>query len=422
MHQFQYKNGEFYAEDVRIQDVAKKVGTPFYLYSYNTLIDHYKKLEKAFASVKPLICYSAKANSSLAILSALVKAGSGIDIVSGGELEASRMVGVDPKKVVYASVGKRKDEIKEAIKMGILLFNVESLPELEVINSIAESLRVKQKVSIRINPDIKVNTHKYITTGEAIYKFGIDLETAKNIIHDSGRLKNITIAGLHIHIGSQLVESKPFVDAIAKILDFIKSENLKLEYLNIGGGLGIIYDKEKPQTADEFAKNVLPLLKSSKLKIILEPGRFIVGNSGVLVTKILYIKETPLKKFIIVDAGMNDLARPSLYGAHHSIVTAIEKNNAEQTSVDIVGPICESGDFLAKARPMPPLAMGELLVVMGAGAYGFSMSSNYNMRPKVAEVMVNKDEFFLIRKRESVRDLFKNQIIPGGFKLIKGLI
>lgn len=413
MHDFRYKNGEFYAEDVLVSDVAKEFGTPLYLYSHHTIIDHYKKIEKAFSSIKPLICYSMKANSNLAIVRSLVKAGSGIDIVSGGELIAAKYAGADPKKIVYASVGKRPDEIREAIKFGILLFNVESLAELEAINSIAGSLGVKQKVSLRLNPDVKVDTHKYITTGQAQYKFGIDFGTAKKIILDSARLKNIKIAGLHIHIGSQIIEVTPYKNAILKVLDFIKELKVDFEYLNIGGGLGIIYDKEEPQTAEDFAKSILPLLKGLKLKIILEPGRFIVGNSGILITKILYIKDTPIKRFIIVDAGMNDLARPSLYGAYHSIIPLIEKKNAHLRDADIVGPICESGDFLAKARPMPPVAMGEFLVAMGAGAYGYSMSSNYNFRPRVAEVMVMKNKFFLIRNRETIKDLFKNQVIPA---------
>ncbi|MDD5665236.1 MAG: diaminopimelate decarboxylase [Candidatus Omnitrophica bacterium] len=415
MHEFKYKNNQFYCESVRVQKLAERFGTPLYVYSYYTLISHFLKLGQAFKKINPLICYSVKANSNLALLRALVKKGAGLDIVSGGELFRALKAGCSPKKIVYASVGKTEKEIEYAIRKGILFFNVESLPELESINGIARRLHKTANVAIRINPDVEPKTHKYITTGKLTNKFGIDLRSARQILLMRGAFTNIRIAGLHIHIGSQITESSPYVEAIRKVVAFIgnlKKERLFLEYLNIGGGLGIIYDKETPQTAKRFARKVLPLLEKTKLKIIMEPGRFIAGNSGILATKVLYVKNTSKKKFVIVDAAMNDLIRPALYGAYHNILT-LEAENKVKDKVDIVGPICESGDFFAKDRLLPRVKEGDYIAVMGAGAYGFSMSSNYNSRRRVAEVMVVKDKVFVIRKRESCEDLIRNELVPS---------
>lgn len=415
MHEFKYKNNQFYCESVRVQKLAERFGTPLYVYSYHTLISHFLKLGQAFKKINPLICYSVKANSNLALLRALVKKGAGLDIVSGGELFRALKAGCSPKKIVYASVGKTEKEIEYAIRKGILFFNVESLPELESINGIARRLHKTANVAIRINPDVEPKTHKYITTGKLTNKFGIDLRSARQILLMRGAFTNIRIAGLHIHIGSQITESSPYVEAIRKVVTFIdnlKEEGLFLEYLNIGGGLGIIYDKETPQTAKRFARKVLPLLEKTKLKIIMEPGRFIAGNSGILATKVLYVKNTSKKKFVIVDAAMNDLIRPALYGAYHNILT-LEAENKVKNKVDIVGPICESGDFFAKDRLLSRVKEGDYIAVMGAGAYGFSMSSNYNSRRRVAEVMVVKDKVFVIRKRESCEDLIRNELVPS---------
>ncbi|MDD3988271.1 MAG: diaminopimelate decarboxylase [Candidatus Omnitrophota bacterium] len=415
MHEFKYKNNQFYCESVKVQKLAERFGTPLYVYSYYTLISHFLKLGQAFKKINPLICYSVKANSNLALLRALVKKGAGLDIVSGGELFRALKAGCSPKKIVYASVGKTEKEIEYAIRKGILFFNVESLPELESINGIARRLHKTANVAIRINPDVEPKTHKYITTGKLTNKFGIDLRSARQILLMRGAFTNIRIAGLHIHIGSQITESSPYVEAIRKVVAFIgnlKKERLFLEYLNIGGGLGIIYDKETPQTAKRFARKVLPLLEKTKLKIIMEPGRFIAGNSGILATKVLYVKNTSKKKFVIVDAAMNDLIRPALYGAYHNILT-LEAENKVKDKVDIVGPICESGDFFAKDRLLPRVKEGDYIAVMGAGAYGFSMSSNYNSRRRVAEVMVVKDKVFVIRKRESCEDLIRNELVPS---------
>ena len=412
MHRFDYKGREFYAEDVAVRKIAESVGTPFYLYSIGTFLDHYFKLREAFKPINPLICFSAKANSNLTVLKALVNQGSGLDIVSGGELERAKRVGVDPQKIVYASVGKSEKEIEEAIRSKILMFNVESVQELDAINRVAARLKTRQKIAIRINPDVQPDTHHYITTGSKENKFGLDRATAYKLFVESYRYPNLKFAGIHIHIGSQITESRPFVQAIKKCLEFVDSVSYtgnSVEYLNIGGGLGIIYSKEKPQTAQEFAEVVLPLFKKNPgLKIVLEPGRFISGNSGILVTRVLYEKKAKTKSFLIVDAAMNDLIRPAFYGAYHEIVP-VKKSVGKKKwmNADIVGPICESGDFLAKNRRLEVAAVGDLLAVMSCGAYGFVMSSNYNTRPRAPEVVVKGDRFYVARRRETYDDLFR---------------
>ena len=421
MREFRYKNNQLYCEAVRIADIAKKVITPFYLYSYTTLLDHYRKLAEAFSSLRPLICYSMKANSNLSICRALVKAGSGLDIVSGGELYKALLAGCSPKKIVYASVGKTEEEIRRAVAREILFFNVESLSELELINKVAKDIGKAASVALRINPDVEPGTHTYITTGKLTNKFGIDFDAAYKIIQNRAKFSSLNFKGLHIHIGSQIIQAGPYVLAIKKMASFItklKKELIGIEYLNIGGGLGIIYAQEKPQTAEEFSRKVLPILKNTGLKIILEPGRFIVGNAGILVTKVLYLKKTPLKNFVIVDAGMNDLIRPSLYGAYHEILLLrrTQDEGRRTNKVDVVGPICESGDFFAKDRRLPEVKEGDYLSIMGAGAYGFSMASNYNCRLKPAEVMVKGDKFYIVRKRDSYLDLVRKDIIPGFLK------
>ena len=410
MHEFKYQGNQLYCEKIKVSVLAERFGTPLYVYSRKTLIDHYLKLKSAFARISPLICYSVKANSNLAILRSLVEKGAGLDIVSGGELFRALRAGCPPERIVYASVGKTDEEITAAISKGILFFNVESLSELENINRISKRLSKKVRVAIRINPDVEAKTHKYITTGKITNKFGIDLDSAYKILMLGSKFSNLNICGLHIHIGSQITESAPFVAAIKKVSNFInrlRDKDLNLSYLNIGGGLGIIYDRETPQTAKLYADMIVPLLEKTGLKIIMEPGRFIAGNAGILVAKVLYIKTTPKKKFIIVDAGMNDLIRPSLYSAYHNIL-ALRKTEGHEKA-DVVGPICESGDFLAKERFLPKFKKGDYLAVMSAGAYGFSMSSNYNSRPRPAEVMVSRDKVTVIRKRENFLDLIRNE-------------
>jgi len=418
MHEFKYIRNHLYCEKLRVEALAQRFGTPLYVYSYKTLIDHFLKLKTAFRAISPLICYSVKANSNLAILKALVDKGAGLDIVSGGELFRALKVGCPPNRIVYASVGKTDSEIEEAIRKGILFFNVESLPELENINRIAKGLNKTASVSIRLNPDVEPKTHRFITTGKITNKFGIDFNTAEDILTRRYNFPNALIRGLHIHIGSQITVAAPFVSAIKKVSGFIarlKRKGVNLEYLNIGGGLGIIYDKEMPQTAKKFATRILPLLRKTGLKVIMEPGRFIVGNAGILVTRVLYIKSTLHKKFIIVDIGMNDLIRPALYDAYHKIMPLKiqrHKDTKIQGKVDVVGPICESADFFAKERAGLNVKEGDYLAVMGAGAYGFSMSSNYNSRCRAKEVMVFKDRVFTIREREDYEDLIRNEIIP----------
>lgn len=413
MHRFTYKKNKLYCEDIGLDKLADKFGTPSYVYSRNTLLDHFNKLEKAFKQLNPLICFSMKSNSNLAVVKTLVDKGSGLDIVSGGELFKALRVGCSTKKIVYASVGKKPEEIKQAIDRGILIFNVESEPELLMINKLAGRHK-KVKVALRVNPDVDAHTHKHITTGKSGNKFGIDYKRALHIFRQKDKYKNLSLEGLHIHIGSQITKSEPFVKAIKKTLNFIDKNNLDIRYFNIGGGLGIIYSDEKPQTAEKFAKKIIPLLKNRKFNIILEPGRFIVGNSGALITRVIYVKKSSGgKHFAIVDAGMNDLLRPSLYDAYHEIlpVKRYTIDDRRYTIYDVVGPICESGDFLAKGRKLKALKAGDLLAVMSAGAYGFTMSSNYNSRPRPAEVLVNKNKVRLAKRRETYNDLIRNEYV-----------
>lgn len=415
MHDFRFKNTEMYCEGVRVSRIAKDVGTPFYLYSYKTLTDHFNKIKKAFTEIDPIICFAMKANDNMAVVKSLVDQGAGLDIVSGGELQKARKVKADPKKVVFASVGKTEEEITLAIKTGILLFNVESVAELVEINRIARKMKKTVQVALRINPDVEAATHAHITTGTLKNKFGIDLQSTRNLLKTQKKYSNIKISGLHIHIGSQIVDSAPFITAIKKVVSFIsalRKEGVEIKYLNVGGGLGIIYKNERPQTAADFAKAILPLVKDTDLKIIMEPGRFIAGNAGIFVTKVLYFKDNGFKKFLIVDGGMNDLIRPSLYNAYHEIMP-VKKTNARKVKVDIVGPICESGDYFGKGRLLPKMGQGDLIAVMSAGAYGYVMASNYNVRGRSPEVMVKGNQFSVIKKRETFNDLIKGETIPA---------
>ena len=418
MHDFNFKNGELHCENVKVSAIAKKVGTPFYLYSYSTLADHFTKLQKAFAKVNPTICFAMKSNGNLAIIKSLIDLGAGIDIVSVGELKKALIAGADPKKIVFASVGKTEEEISFAIKTGILLFNVESEPELAEINRIAKKMKKTVQAALRINPDVPAPTHEYITTGSLKKKFGIDLRTTKQIFKSQKKYPNVKVNGVHIHIGSQITEGAPFVGALKKVVAFIeelKSEGVKIEYLDIGGGLGIIYKDENPQTAQNYADKILPILEKTGLKIIMEPGRFIVGNAGIFVTEVVYVKDNGVKKFVIVDGGMNDLIRPMLYDAYHEIVP-VKKTSASKVKVDVVGPICESGDFFAHDRLLPKVNKGDLLAIMSAGAYGYVMASNYNVRGRVPEVMVKGSKFEVVRERETFKDLMKGEKIPSFIK------
>ncbi|MDH4163259.1 MAG: diaminopimelate decarboxylase [Nitrospirota bacterium] len=415
MHDFQYKNGELCCEDVPVRTIAQRVGTPFYVYSATTLASHFRAFDRAFGGVPHLICFAVKSNPSSALLHLLGKEGSGADIVSGGELFRALRAGIDPKKIVYAGVGKRRDEIEYALKMDILMFNVESGEELQAIDRAAGDMRTRARVALRINPNIDAKTHPYISTGLKQNKFGIAIEQALEYYQMAKGLPHVDVVGIHQHIGSQITEVQPFVDALVKTTAFVKelrAAKINIQYINIGGGLGITYKDETPPLPQELAASVRPILADCGCTIVMEPGRAIVGNAGILVTSVLYHKEAEQKKFLIVDAGMNDLIRPSLYEAYHDIRPVVQQPAAETAVADVVGPICESGDFLAKDREMPMVKQGELLAVMGAGAYGYSMSSNYNSRPRVPEILVRGGEYFVIHERETYNDLVKGEKLP----------
>ncbi len=414
MHFFTYRNGELYAEDVPVNELIKEFGTPLYVYSYGTLIRHIRAYEEAFCEVPHIICYAVKANSNLAILTLFAELGIGADIVSGGELFRALKAGIKPFKIVFAGVGKTDEEIEYALKSNILMFNVESEAEIHKINEKAKELKKVARVALRVNPDIDPKTHKYIATGLKTSKFGIPIEKALEYYKIAKSLKNIKVIGIHKHIGSQITETSAYVEALKKILslyDNLSKHDVDIEYIDIGGGLGITYKDEEPPHPKDLASALIPLVKNKKGKLIIEPGRSIVGNAGILLTKVLYTKQTDEKNFIIVDAGMNDLIRPTLYGSYHEIIPITQKQR-DRMIADVVGPICESGDFLAKDRELEKVSQGEYLAVMSAGAYGFSMSSNYNSRPRAAEVLVKGEKYALIRKRETYKDLIRNEIIP----------
>ncbi len=418
MHDFLYKNSEMFAEDVPVREIVEKVGTPVYIYSHKTLLRHYHAFKEAFNSYPNIICFALKANSNSTILKLLANEGSGADIVSGGELFLALKAGMPAQKIVYAGVGKTEEEITYALKSRILMFNVESPDELAAIDKIAGKLGVKAPIAMRVNPDISASTHPYIATGLKKHKFGIPISKALEYYSLASKLNNIRILGIHKHIGSQITMVSPFVEALKKIIllaQDLKSQGIEIKYLNIGGGLGIPYDDRTPPHPNDLARAILPLVKKHNFTIIIEPGRSIAGNAGILVTKVLYLKKQMRKKFVIVDAGMNDLIRPSLYEAYHNI-QHVKKSTNPKVPVDVVGPICESGDFFAKDRKMSCPHQGDLLALMSAGAYGFSMSSNYNGRPKAAEVLVKGKDFFVIRKREKYEDLIKGVKIPGFLK------
>lgn len=419
MNLFEYQNNELCAEQVPIREIADKVGTPVYIYSYNTLLRHFEVFDAAFASIEHLVCFAVKANSNLAILRSLAQAGAGMDIVSGGELYRALQVGVKPEKIVYAGVGKTKVEMEYALESGVLLFNVESQAELQLLNQVAGYLGRKARVALRVNPDVDPQTHPYISTGLKQNKFGISIDKAIEEYRVAAGLENIQVVGIHKHIGSQITEIDPFVDSLEKVVLLIKElriMGLSIQYINLGGGLGITYDTETPPSPKAFAEGIIPLIKElGDCKVILEPGRVIMGNAGILVAKVIYTKSTKVKNFVIVDAGMNDLIRPSLYNAYHKIIP-VQQNERPEVEVDVVGPICETGDFLAQERMLPEFRRGELMAVMSAGSYGFSMSSNYNSRPRVAEVLVNRDKYYVIRRRESYEMLIRGEEIPPFLK------
>lgn len=411
MDYFNYRNNELYAEDVAIQDIIYKYGSPCYIYSRATLERHWQAFDQAFGGQAHLICYAVKANSNIALLNLLARLGSGFDIVSLGELVRVLAAGGDAKKIVFSGVGKREDEILAALKAGIRCFNIEVSGELDRINLLAEQLGVIAPVSFRVNPDVDAKTHPYISTGLKENKFGIDIAQAMIEYRRAAAMPHIKVIGIDCHIGSQLTETGPFLDALDKILELVATlhaEGIVLHHLDLGGGLGICYKDEQPPEPSDYISAVLARLGKTDFEVLLEPGRAIVGNAGILVTQVEYLKPTANKNFAIVDAAMNDLVRPSLYSAWQAIIPVNQQSNAPENHWDIVGPVCETGDFLGKDRVLK-LAQGDLLAIRSSGAYGFSMSSNYNSRPRVAEVMVDGGQIHLIKERETLAQLWTGE-------------
>jgi diaminopimelate decarboxylase len=416
MNHFQYQGNELFCENVAVRDIAARVGTPFYLYSHATLTRHMKTFTGAFAAVPHIVCYSIKANSNLAVLKTFVNLGAGFDIVSGGELFRARQVDCDPRKIVYSGVGKTEAEIEAALEADILMFNVESPQELEVIDRVAGRLGKKAAIAIRVNPDVDPQTHPYISTGMKKAKFGINIARALEDYRRAATMPNLEVIGVDCHIGSQLTKLSPFVDAIKKVRELVESlqkEGFAIKYLDLGGGLGITYKDEEPPTPADYAEAIIETTRGLDVTLIFEPGRMMVGNAGMLIAKVLYVKEGEAKNFVIVDAAMNDLARPALYGSYQGI-QAVDRSTAATMVADVVGPICESGDFLAQDREMPAFRQGDLLAVASAGAYGFSMASNYNSRTRTPEVMVKGDRVLVVRQRETYDDLIRGEVIPEG--------
>ncbi|MBF0126314.1 MAG: diaminopimelate decarboxylase [Magnetococcales bacterium] len=415
MDDFRYQENRLHCEQVPLDHIAAAVGTPFYCYSEGTLEHHFDVFRKAFAACEHLICYSVKANGALAVLDALARRGSGFDIVSAGELERVRRIGTPGERIVFSGVGKTSAEIRAALEYGILLFNVESRAELIRLNTLAGQMGKKAPIALRINPDVNPATHPYISTGLARNKFGIPTPQAVALYRQAAAMEHILPIGLDCHIGSQLTTLEPFVDALRRIkqlLVILRGEGIPLRYLDLGGGLGIPYEAQQtPPNPERYASALLNELQGLEVILILEPGRVIVGNAGILVTRVEYIKQGAEKRFVITDAGMNDLIRPALYDAYHGILPVIRRFDREEIMADVVGPICETGDFFARDRMMPECHAGELLAIRSAGAYGFSMSSNYNTRPRAAEVMVRKDRFAVIRPRETLHQLLEHETL-----------
>jgi diaminopimelate decarboxylase len=419
MHDFQDRQGELFCEEVPLARIAKEIGTPCYVYSHATLVRHFRAFDGAFHSIPHIVAFAMKANSNLAVLRLMAREGSGADIVSAGELYRALQAGIPPAKIVFAGVGKSREEIRYALATDILMFNVESSDELRTLDEVAAEMGRRARVALRINPDIDPKTHPYISTGLKKSKFGISADRALDEFKLASSLPHIEVVGVHKHIGSQLTEISPFVDALKRVLalvEALKAQGTDIRYINIGGGLGITYEDETPPHPQDLAAAIAPLVKDFKCVLIMEPGRVIVGNAGILLTRVLYTKESDAKRFVIVDAAMNDLLRPSLYGAYHEIRPVRDGSRAKTVTVDVVGPVCESGDFLAKDRAMPDAKPGDLLAVMSAGAYGFTMASNYNSRPRVPEVMVRGSEIHVVRAREEYADLVRGEVMPEFLK------
>jgi diaminopimelate decarboxylase len=412
---FTYKNGELYAEDVSLATIAKEVGTPLFVYSGRAFVRGLKELEEAFGDTRHLVCYSVKAASNLSLLQKVADGGMGADIVSGGELYRALKAGIPGGRIVYSGVGKTAREMSEALDAGIFMFNLESREEMELLSKVAEEKDMVAPISFRVNPDVDPKTHPYVATGLKESKFGVPSEEAAELFAEAKKIPSLKIIGLDCHIGSQLTDTAPFQDAariLAALINSLKNQGVTIRYLDLGGGLGITYDKEVPPSPRDYASSIVKVIRDiPSLTLILEPGRSVVGNSCVFVSKVLFNKITPEKRFVIVDGAMNDLIRPSLYGAYHNISPLIDKRLLPSKTVSVVGPVCESGDFLARDRDLPDLTPGEYIAVFGAGAYGFSMSSNYNSRPRAAEVLVEGNTWRIIRQRETYEDLIRGESV-----------
>lgn len=420
MHHFYYKDSELYVEDVPLRNLVERYGTPLYVYSAQTIIDHYKRFDRSLRDIDHFICYAVKANSNQRILKLLVDLGSGFDLVSGGELYRVLRAGADPQKCTFAGVGKTQSEIEEALQAGIYSFIVESEEELLEIDKIAAKRSTKAPVAFRLNPGVSALTHAKITTGTDLNKFGISLDLIDDVFEKCSRLENIYCRGVQMHIGSQIQSIDPFLEAIQKVIPWVEKAKKKYgaEFFDIGGGIGIVYEKAMESgteawwqernellTLNRYAEQIVPLVKPLGMKILVEPGRVLVGNAGILVSRVIYVKKGIAKKFVIIDAAMNDLVRPAFYEAYHQIVPLKETAHGPLEVVDVVGPVCESSDCFAIDRLLPEVRAGDYLALLSAGAYGFSMASNYNSRLKPAEVLVWGNQVQLVRKRESYQDL-----------------
>ena len=420
MDPFAYRHSELSCERLSLRALAAETGTPAYVYSKAALLEGYRAYDRAFAEVPHVVCYSVKANSNLAVLGLLGKAGAGADIVSGGELFRALRAGIPADRIIFSGVGKTPDEMRAALEAGILLFNVESLSELRALDAVARELGVKAPVALRVNPDVNPQTHAYIATGLRTSKFGIPYDLALEAYEEAAGLKGVEVVGADMHIGSQLTKAAPFADAVARIASLVKTlreRAIEIRLVDVGGGLGIRYRAETPPTHQEYATVLLPALRELGVTVLLEPGRSIVGNAGLLLTRVLYRKDTGEKKFVIIDAAMNDLIRPPLYDAYHEIRPVNEARlGGPVETVDVVGPVCESGDFVAKDRELAQAQEGDLLAIMSAGAYGFAMSSNYNTRPRAAEVLVDGATYHVVRTRETLADLVRGETIPDSLR------
>ena len=416
MDHFTYRNFDLCCEQVSLRSLAADIGTPAYVYSKAALLESYRAYDDAFAEVPHVVCYSIKANANLGVLATLARAGAGADIVSGGELFRALRAGFPPSRIIFSGVGKTRDEMRDALEAEILMFNVESLSELRALDEVARELGVRAPVALRVNPDVDPQTHPYIATGLKTSKFGIPFAQALEAYEEAASLKGVEVVGADMHIGSQLTRTAPFADAVARLASLVKAlreRAIAIRTVDVGGGLGIRHREETPPTHREYAMALLPALRELGVTVLLEPGRSIVGNAGVLLTRVLYRKDTGNKKFVVIDAAMNDLIRPPLYDSYHEVRPVSEARLGGPTEkVDVVGPVCESGDFLAKDRELARTEEGDLLAVMSAGAYGFAMASNYNTRPRAAEVLVDGNRYTIVRRRETYEDLVAGETTP----------